>query len=193
MTKFTRLMENPVPDVLAMLDAFPTTEVAIFVMVDPYGKSLMVYPQGNDPWAEIQAAVVYTPTTLQEFANASEMAPNAVVIAASENALFVAAVVGLVHRHNLSVQAVRAAADEAMRRAAAKAASAFITQAIVDFHFGIDFGREIHPQASKYANEPGLGGSRDASIAEFNREAADLSGPLDALGNVPFGRDTFEK
>jgi len=162
-------MENPVPHILAMLEAIPTTKAAVFVMNDIYGKSLCVHPVDKSPFAGLTERASAPATNLQELHEANEEAPECVVISAGNNALFVAAVLGLIHAHNLGVQVARDAHENTMRIVSAKAAEKFIAQAIIDFHFGINFGHDVQAggasgpaRRSKYAanydNESGFGG-----------------------------------
>lgn len=145
MTHFTSPTQNPIPSVLAMLDGNPTNEVAILIINDILsGQAICVYTANEDPFAVYQT-VLSTPTNLQEYHEATVAAqtPKTLVIAAGENGLFVAAVIGLVHRHNVGIRAARASYDEAMRQASEAAAARFIKQAIIDYYFGIDFGSDV--------------------------------------------------
>jgi hypothetical protein len=145
MTIFIKPAENPIPSLVALLNANPTNEVSILAIVASFGgHALYVYASGSDPFATHENFTL-APQNLQEYHEAIEAAatPKTLVITDGDNALFVATVLGLVHRHNIGIQAAQAAYNEAMRIASEAAAVKFIAQAIIDYHFGINFGSDV--------------------------------------------------
>jgi hypothetical protein len=78
---FIRRVENPVPSVRSLLALCPNDAVEIFVTNDAHPSWVCVYPTSDDAFA----------------------AEHAVYITAADNAVFVAAVIGIVHLHNIRV------------------------------------------------------------------------------------------